>query len=131
MSLRLGALEQLILEKEVVYRKTGGSMWPILALLIALTLTGCNNRILGSGDKKDPAPVSAFYVASCCQDTDGAGNQTWPAFVPAEHRSLCQQIENACHTSDCKIGADVYLAMEVNCELDYKIGSQYYKGHGY
>lgn len=99
----------------------------------AFALIGCNrlNRVTGSDSNPSAEQPHVFNVVACCQDNDGHDNLTWPSFVPAEHVALCKRAATACHDADCQIDGQTYLPMQVDCELDYKIGSQYYKGHGY
>lgn len=106
-----------------------------LLLIVALALSGCNklDRITGSekDEAKNPQESHAFYVVSCCRDNDGQGNMSYPSFVPESHVQLCESARMACHNNDCQINGATYLAMNVDCERDYKIGSEYYKGKGY
>lgn len=103
------------------------------ALLLVVIGSGCTQykKITGT-EEKTPAAQKAHesFVVSCCRDNN-AGVLTYPSFVPAEHVQLCETARIACHDADCQINGDTYLPMSVDCELDYKIGSQYYKGHGY
>lgn len=109
-------------------------MKAFLILCSVITLVGCNglDRLTGTKDKSsDVVSPSAFHVVSCCKDNDGLGNLSWPSFVPAEHAELCEAVRIADTFADGQINGATWLAASVDCERDYKIGSEYYKGHGY
>lgn len=110
-------------------RRTNGLIG--LIVLTLFLMVGCHSksmdRLLGTNtDDSQKAPE--FLIVSCCRDNDGNGNMTYPAFLPESHVELCQRIRT---DKDGQFNGNSYLASSVDCEQESKVGSQYYKGHGY
>lgn len=104
-----------------------------LIYMLALFLTGCERSIpqqVFGEDSKPSSNAVQYYVLACCRDNVG-GNLSYPAFVPASHIQICESARQACLNNDCKIGNDIYLPTNGDCEKPHKVGYQYYLGHGY
>lgn len=97
-----------------------------ILVIALLMLSSCTQFKKLTNTEEKPKDKPQFYVVACCRDNNGSGIMTYPDFVPESHVQLCESAANG------EIpGPDTYLAMRSDCEQDYKIGSQYYKGKGY
>lgn len=108
----------------------------IYALLILVVLGGCRglDRLVGTEQPEAPR-ASRFYSVACCMDNDGAGNLSYPDFLPDSHIQLCQQVK-AANRTDQTINGDTYLATSVDCGNTRetgrtKIGDEFYAGKNY
>lgn len=101
-------------------------------LLVLFLIPACQHSArLTDTTRQTPGDHSnePFYMVSCCKDDDGAGNLTYPAFLPPEHIQLCESVRVACRDNDCQFNGATYMPMHVDCgKWGNKIGDEYYAG---